>query len=41
MFDPMFAGDPILQLIPWAIGIAGLIVGFYWIHRIITNIEDN
>jgi hypothetical protein len=40
MFDPM-GGDPILELIPWAIGLAGLIVGFYWIHRIIKDIEDN
>ena len=41
MFDPMLAGDPILGLIPWAIGFAGLIVGFYWIHRITKYIEDN
>ena len=41
MFDPMFAGDPILQLIPWIIGISGLLVGFYWIYRITKDIEDN
>ena len=40
MFDPM-GGDSILQLIPWAIGIAGFIVGFWWIQRITKDIEDN
>jgi hypothetical protein len=41
MFDPMNAGDPILGLIPWVIGIALMLVGFWWIHRIVKDIEDN
>lgn len=41
MFDPMFAGDPILQLIPWGIGLLLALIGFYWIYRITKDIEDN
>ena len=40
MFDPMY-GDSILQLILWAVGIALAVAGFYWIHRIARDIEDN
>lgn len=41
MFDPMFSGDPILQLILWAAAAILAIAGFYWIYRITKDIEDN
>ena len=41
MFNPLGYEPSILELIPWAIGIAGLVVGFLWIKRIVDNIEDN
>jgi hypothetical protein len=41
MFDPMFAGDPLLQFIPWAVGLALAIGGFLWIRKIVNDIEDN
>ena len=40
MFDPMF-GAGLLELVPWAIGLILALAGFYWIHRIIKDIEDN
>ena len=40
MFDPMFA-DALLELAPWAIGLILALAGFYWIHRISKDIEDN
>ena len=40
MFDPMNT-DPILQLIPWAVGLILALAGFYWIYRITKDIEDN
>lgn len=41
MFDPMYADDPLLQLVPLAIGIVGFVVGLYLIYRITKDIEDN
>ena len=41
MFEPMFAGDLVPQLILWGIAIAGFVVGFWWIHRITKDVEDN
>lgn len=41
MFDPMFGPDPIIALIPWAIGFVLAVLGFYWIYRITKDIEDN
>jgi hypothetical protein len=41
MFDSMFAGDPILQLILGAIALILAIAGFYWMYRITNDIEDN
>ena len=40
-FSPMGAIDPLVQAIPWVLGLIGLGVGFYWIHRITKDIEDN
>jgi hypothetical protein len=41
-FPPMgVPGDSILQLAPLVLAFIGLGVGFYWIHRIAKDIEDN
>jgi hypothetical protein len=41
MFDPMYTGDAILQLLPWAVGIVLAVLGFLWIRKIVNDIEDN
>jgi hypothetical protein len=44
MFDPMFADGPfqnLVELAPWGMGLILALAGFYWIHRIIKDVEDN
>jgi hypothetical protein len=40
MFDPMFANDA-EKLIPIALALIGFAVGWYWIYRIVKDVEDN
>ena len=37
----MFPADPIYALIIAAVAIALAVAGFWWIHRITKDIEDN
>jgi len=37
----MFEPDPLLQAIPWVVAFVLAALGFYWIHRITSDIEDN
>ena len=41
MFNPMFEGEPLPQLVLLAIAAVLFLAGFYWIYRITKDIEDN
>lgn len=44
MFDPMYVPDPFFEFVGVVLPVlafVGLGIGFYWIHRIIKDIEDN
>ncbi len=40
VFNPM-GYDPLLAFLPLGIALVGFLIGLYWIHRIIHDIEDN
>jgi len=41
MFNPMSAGDPVLEMVLGGVAAILALAGFYWIYRITRDIEDN